>query len=150
MYKSFLYEQVKNSLLRFLRLSIVLTISLPLVLTNCNSESTSPDEGQIFESNRIAADEMYTQTLEMTRTIQYHCTIHEPDMKGTINIEQGAESTVTVTVTMENEEFQPQEITIAPNTTVLWVNRDNFAHTVVSGQPHENGNSGGGYYYPTK
>ena len=118
MYKSFLYEQIKNSLLRFLRWSMVLTVSLPLVLVNCSAESTSPDEGQIFESTRIAVDEMFTQTLDMTRTVEYHCSLHEPDMKGTINIEQGGESADTVTVTMENTQFQPQEITIAPNTTV--------------------------------
>lgn len=38
-----------------------------------------------------------------------------------------------VEVTMINTTFQPEEITVAPGTTVTWVNEDSFAHTVTSG-----------------
>ncbi|MDD3926378.1 MAG: PQQ-dependent sugar dehydrogenase, partial [bacterium] len=38
------------------------------------------------------------------------------------------------TVTMRNSQFQPQQITIRRGTTVTWVNRDPYVHTVTSGQ----------------
>jgi plastocyanin/phage tail protein X len=38
-----------------------------------------------------------------------------------------------VQIVMQNVSFQPQQITVPPGTTVTWVNRDNFAHTVTSG-----------------
>jgi plastocyanin len=34
---------------------------------------------------------------------------------------------------MQNTSFQPQQIRVAPGTTVRWVNQDNFAHTVTAG-----------------
>ena len=37
-----------------------------------------------------------------------------------------------VAVNIENYAFSPDPITIAPGTTVVWTNRDEVAHTVVS------------------
>jgi amicyanin len=39
------------------------------------------------------------------------------------------------TVTIDNFEFSPQEITIAAGQTVTWVNHDDVPHTVVSQPP---------------
>jgi plastocyanin len=36
-------------------------------------------------------------------------------------------------VAMRNTTFQPEEITVAPGTTVTWTNEDSFPHTVTSG-----------------
>ncbi|HEX4002764.1 MAG TPA: cupredoxin family copper-binding protein [Candidatus Acidoferrales bacterium] len=36
------------------------------------------------------------------------------------------------TVTIDNFSFTPKEITVAPGTTVTWVNHDDVPHTVVS------------------
>jgi plastocyanin len=36
-------------------------------------------------------------------------------------------------VVMRDLEFQPEEITVAPGTTVTWTNEDGFAHTVTAG-----------------
>jgi plastocyanin len=38
-----------------------------------------------------------------------------------------------VEVTMISTTFRPEEITVAPGTTVTWINEDSFAHTVTSG-----------------
>ncbi len=41
---------------------------------------------------------------------------------------------------MQSSTFQPEEITVAPGTTVTWTNEDGFQHTVTSGtrdQPTE-------------
>ena len=35
-------------------------------------------------------------------------------------------------VTIDNFKFSPQEITIAPGTTVVWTNKDDVPHTVVT------------------
>ncbi|MFO7918742.1 MAG: plastocyanin/azurin family copper-binding protein [Anaerolineae bacterium] len=38
-----------------------------------------------------------------------------------------------VEVVMRNTAFEPEEITVAPGTTVTWTNEDSFAHTVTAG-----------------
>ena len=35
-------------------------------------------------------------------------------------------------VTIDNFKFSPQEITVAPGTTVVWTNKDDVPHTVVT------------------
>jgi plastocyanin len=45
---------------------------------------------------------------------------------------------------MKNDQFQPGEVTVTPNTKVVWVNRDQHNHTVVSGNPSSN-TGGSGY-----
>ena len=48
-------------------------------------------------------------------------------------VSEGSLATVEVEVIMRNVAFQPEEITVAPGTTVIWRNADSFAHTVTSG-----------------
>lgn len=38
----------------------------------------------------------------------------------------------TAEVKIDNFSFSPQEITVAPGTTITWTNRDDIPHTVVS------------------
>jgi plastocyanin len=41
-------------------------------------------------------------------------------------------STATADVTIDNFSFRPQTLTVAVGTTVIWTNRDDIPHTVVS------------------
>jgi predicted lipoprotein with Yx(FWY)xxD motif len=43
-----------------------------------------------------------------------------------------AHAHATIQVTIQNFAFSPQTITVAPGTTVIWTNKDNFDHTVTS------------------
>jgi len=36
-------------------------------------------------------------------------------------------------VWMQNTAFNPRNKTISPGTTITWINKDNFAHTITSG-----------------
>jgi plastocyanin len=46
----------------------------------------------------------------------------------------GAQSK-TATVTIQHFAFHPSHITVAPGTTVTWVNKDKTAHTVTATRP---------------
>jgi plastocyanin len=45
---------------------------------------------------------------------------------------QNQEQAAPVQVKIDNFRFEPQEITVAPGTTVVWTNRDDVPHTVTS------------------
>ncbi|HKJ68451.1 MAG TPA: plastocyanin/azurin family copper-binding protein [bacterium] len=129
----------------------VLAMAAVFLMAGCNKETTAPETGALFSSGDVGAGETFFHTFKEAGTFPYYCEIHQPDMKGTIVVQQGFGGPDTATVTMENIQFHPQQDTVAPNTSVQWVNQDNENHTVVSGTPSMNnnggGNSGGGGYY---
>jgi plastocyanin len=43
-----------------------------------------------------------------------------------------AEAADSVTIEISNYSFAPMDVTIAPGTTVVWINRDESPHTIVS------------------
>jgi len=47
-------------------------------------------------------------------------------------VHPGDERSTRVSVTIENYAFQPDPVTVAAGTTVIWTNRDEVSHTVVS------------------
>lgn len=64
-------------------------------------------------------------------------------MEGAVEVGSGTENTNPDTVEMIDTQFVPSQITVPPNTKIVWINRDNFSHTVTSGNP--SGDGGGGY-----
>lgn len=40
-----------------------------------------------------------------------------------------------VEIAIENFAYEPERVEVAPGTTITWTNRDDFAHTVTSGDP---------------
>lgn len=131
-------------------LTRVLNTLLPALLlafmfTACDS-SGSEENGPSFASGSLDSGESYSFTFEEEGTVSYYCENHQPDMTGQVNVEAGAESASPDTVIMDNLQFSPSTITVAPNTEIVWVNQESSAedpHTVTSGTP---GDSGGGIY----
>lgn len=122
------------------------TLIVGLLLTACNDNSTSADEDEVsFNSGQIEVGETYEYTFEQEGTVPYYCSNHEPDMTGRITVESNGESAEQDTVRMEDHTFNPDRLTVSMNTTVVWVNDGEEAHTVVSGTPSSNGDDGGGY-----
>lgn len=118
---------------------------LAFTLTACDSSGTE-DDGPSFASGSLESGESYSFTFQEEGTVSYYCENHQPDMTGQINVQAGAESTNPDTVVMNNLQFSPRTLTVAPNTQVVWVNEETTTsepHTVTSGTP---GDSGGGYY----
>jgi plastocyanin len=52
--------------------------------------------------------------------------------RSNLNAAQPAEGEKKVQVTIDNFNYSPADLTIAPGTTVVWVNRDDVPHTVTS------------------
>lgn len=50
-----------------------------------------------------------------------------------------AGSGVTHTVTIENMQFQPQELTVHRGDRIVWVNKDLFPHTVTAAKVFDSG-----------
>lgn len=126
--------------------TITFILVLMLVITGCGSDGPADPgsgNGDLFRSGDVSPGESFSFTFEEAGTVEYFCDIHDPDMQGEVLVSSGAEISGRDTVNMENTQFNPGRITIAPNTTIVWVNRDNFAHTVINGNPVTN--SGGGY-----
>lgn len=134
-----------------LKKSLSTTIAGILIFTflfyGCNSTSSDNkpvNNGVSFDSGNIAAGDSYSYTFEKEGDIYYYCEIHSPDMQGVVHVDQSADVSGQDTVEMKNNQYQPSEITIQPNTTVVWINRDQVDHTVISGNP-SSGSGGYGY-----
>lgn len=115
-----------------------------LILAGCNAADSGSDPIASFSSGDIAPNETYSYTFEQEETVQYYCEIHAPDMQGEITVSADAEATDRDTVAMMNQQFQPSNLTVAPNTEVIWINNENTTHTVKSGNPSNDDD--GGYY----
>ena len=64
---------------------------------------------------------------------RYHCQIHGPMMSAAIQVQAGAPANRAVTI--QNNQFTPQNATVAPGGTVAWTNNEpqaNHDHLVIS------------------
>lgn len=132
-------------------------IAFLFVLGGCSSSSTDsnpnpdpdpdpdPDPSASFSSGDINPDETYSYTFENEEDVDYYCTYHAPDMTGKIIVSSDAEPVERDTVIMGSMSFSPEELTVAPNTEVIWINESDLVHTATSGTP-SGGNNGGGDY----
>ena len=125
----------------------VSTSVLILIAMGCNS-TNSEDEGSAptFSSGTIAPGDTYSYTFENEGTIEYYCEIHTPDMQAEVTVSTSASSAERDTVSMEGNVFLPGNLTIAPNTEIIWVNNADHDHTVVSGSPSSGDDGNGGGY----
>lgn len=127
-----------------------------IALAGCSGNSSSSDNGgngnkppssASFDSGEITAGKTFSYTFQKTGTIPYYCEYHySSGMKGKVIVKKGASKSGNVTITMENISYNPSSITVAPGTTIKWVNKDGVHHTVTSGNPPSGGNGGNGGY----
>lgn len=118
-----------------------------LLFTACSSSGSGGgdnggNDGNLFDSGQMGADAEYSYTFNDAGTYEYFCRNHSPIMQGSIVVQAGTQNTNPDTVEMINEQFVPSQLTVAPGTEVIWINRDADAHTVTSGNP---GGGGTGY-----
>ncbi len=131
---------------RNLLLSIV--VSLFLILTGCSDSTTDPDndnsnnqnQSVSFSSGPIAPGETYSYTFQEEGTVDYYCTIHTPDMTGQITVTNSVEAVSRDTVSMESNQFVPENLEVAPNTEVVWVNNQDHNHDIQTGTPSSGDN----------
>lgn len=86
--------------------------------------------GETFESARLSTGGTFDHTFATTGTVQYYCAIHGPTMNGTVNVITGAPPSVNVSI--KNNFFDPQVISVAPGGTVHWRNDGSNDHIVFS------------------
>lgn len=137
---------------KYLSLIIISTIlALTLLFSGCNSSTDSSDENSndpiaTFKSGEIAPGGSFSYTFNEEGTIEYYCEIHAPDMQGGITVTSSVDPVDKDTIVMENDQFQPSGLSVAPNTEVVWMNNEDHNHTVTSGNPpSDNDDDGGGY-----
>jgi plastocyanin len=106
---------------------------------NNGGDSSTPS----FSSGDIAPGGSFSYTFESEGEYEYYCELHSPNMQGQITVSSSASSAERDTVAMEGDSFQPGDLTVAPNTEVVWVNNAGHDHTVVSGNPSSGGDDGG-------
>jgi plastocyanin len=86
--------------------------------------------GVQFESKRLSNGGTFDFTLPTPGVVQYYCQIHGPTMNGTITVIPGAPNSQSVSI--KDNLFDPQVISIAPGGTVHWKNVGNHDHIVFS------------------
>lgn len=118
-------------------LSVILLL---FMTTACGTEAEMGSE-KLFESGNLAQGESFSYTFQEVGTVDYFCELHPSQMQGTISVTENADISERDTVEMENIQFNPNQLTIQPNTEIVWINRDSESHTVVSGNP-DNGDDG--------
>jgi len=115
--------------------SLVLSVILLFFMIHaCGTEAEGGSE-KLFESNNLAQGETFSYTFQDEGSVDYYCEIHPSQMQATITVSESAEISERDTVEMENLQFNPDQLAIAPNTEIVWINRDGESHTVVSGNP---------------
>lgn len=116
---------------------LITTAILILCVSRCTNSSTnsSSNNGVSFNSGIINPGGTFTYTFKNTGTYNYYCSIHKPDMKGEIIVSNSAQISGQDTVEMKNIQFVPNQVTVMPDTRIVWINKDNVNHTVVSGTP---------------
>lgn len=143
---------MKNLTIHTSKISFILILFsfLSLSIAGCGDDGGStgpdPDPGPnvSFDSGTIAVGESFSYTFDEEGTVEYYCTFHAPDMQGEVTVSAGADISGTYTISMDNMTYSPTSVTVAPGTTVEWVNEDVEAHTVTSGNP-SSGNGGNPY-----
>lgn len=133
--------RVSNSFVRLVSYFLTLVLVM-FFIKGCGTESDT-GTGKLFKSSNIASGETFSFTFMEEGTVEYYCGIHGADMQGVVTVNGGAEISGRDTVEMVNIQFSPAQITVVPNTEIVWINRDDFSHTVVSGNPQTY--NGGGY-----
>ncbi len=125
------------------RLAITVLVLFALILNGCQSTSSDNNKPSVnFNSGNISPGGTYSYTFESEGTFDYYCEIHSADMQGQITVSSATSSAERDTVNMEGNSFQPSNLTVAPNTEVVWINNADHAHTVVSGNPSSGGGGG--------
>lgn len=123
---------------------LTIVVSLFLIFTGCSDSSTDPanenddnnqNQSANFESGLIGPGETFSYTFEEEETVDYYCTIHTPDMTGQITVTSSVEAVDRDTVEMENDQFVPENLEVAPNTEVVWVNNQDHDHDIKTGTP---------------
>ncbi|MDR8394485.1 hypothetical protein NC796_25290 [Aliifodinibius sp. S!AR15-10] len=145
--------EIVNSRRHSYPISIVVFSVMTLIFAGCSTDSAEPGNNTgngsntqpAFDSGQINQSGSFSYTFEEVGTVEYYCSIHSPDMQGQVTVSSDAEVSERDTVLMENTQFNPAQITVAPSTEVVWINRDSFTHTVTQGNPSSGGNGGGGY-----
>lgn len=135
---------IKNNLLTIVA---SFAIAFALLLSGCNSTDSDSDSSDnsgndpsvSFSSGSIAPGESYSYTFTEEGEVEYYCEIHAPDMQGSITVTNSADAVDRDTVSMENDQFVPEELSVAPNTEVVWVNNQNHDHDISSGNPSSTG-----------
>lgn len=125
-------QKTASQSLIYLGTFILTAFLLQACSTGSNSNSGSE---KLFDSGNIAPDATFSYTFQEEGTVDYYCEIHAPDMQGVVQVNAGAEITDRDTVEMINNQFNPSQITVAPGTEIVWINRAAESHTVVEGNP---------------
>lgn len=116
--------------------------------TDSDSGSNSDNDSNssvTFSSGNISPNGTYSYTFENEGEIEYYCQIHAPDMQGKITVTASANNTNPDTVKMQGDQFHPQELSVTPNTKVVWVNEESHDHDIITGNPSSGGGGDGGY-----
>lgn len=139
-----------NRLLTLLSVLVLILFGATACSSGSGTDSGSEINTALFSSGTIGPDGTFSYTFANEGTVEYYCDIHAPDMQGAVTVASGAEISGRDTVEMINTQFVPAQLTVAPNTEIVWINRDATAHTVVEGNPGNNdgdgGDGGGGGY----
>lgn len=131
-------------------LVISVSLVLALIIGGCSSTDSdsdpdpnpNPNPTISFNSGTVSPDESYSYTFENEGNVEYYCQFHTPDMQGEITISSSADAVERDTVYMEDMQFNPAQLTVAPGTEVVWLNISDLDHTATSGNPNSNDDDG--------
>jgi len=125
--------------------ALISALFLMFLLMGCGSTNSGSNSGVNFDSGNIPPAGTFSFTFKKAGTYNYYCRIHQPDMTGKVVVNKSAQIGGQDTVEMKNIQFVPGQVSVMPDTKIIWINKDNVNHTVVSGSPSSNGGSGYGY-----
>ena len=123
----------KNTVFRaLLLLGLVVLLGSAIACGSGDNGTTGPPPpGKELNSPQLGNLGVYKHTFTTGGSYHYHCTIHS-SMHGTVVVDSNS-VVMSDSVSIINTTFNPASITVAPNATVKWTNKDNnVPHTVTS------------------
>lgn len=117
---------------RLLAVTLLLTLGVLSACSNGDSTTGPPGPGpgaKELNSGTLGNGGVYSHTFATAGTYPYHCEIHG-GMTGTVQV--GTGSPASAAVSIMNNAFSPQSVSVQPGGTVTWTNNDGVAHTVTS------------------
>jgi len=107
---------------------------LVAIAPGCGKSSTNPGGGgggtKELDSGILGAGAMYAHTFANAGTYGYHCVVHGTAMSGSVTVANGGSSGASVSI--GDNFYNPNSVTIAPGTTVTWTRNGSNQHSVTS------------------
>lgn len=117
---------------RLLAATLLLSLGVLSACSNGDSSTGPPGPGsgpKELNSGTLTNGNIYRDSIATAGTYPYHCNFHG-GMTGTVQVSNGGPASAAVSIA--DNAFTPQIVSVRPNGVVTWTHNGGTSHTVTS------------------